>query len=475
MLERLARGLEKVNKAAEAAGGTQAIRGMTAISFTARGDTYNDVQGFSASRIGRPERDGRLTVTNNFDFAGARFSQRTLQELAGGFNIDTATLWRGGTAYALRNIGKEFVQTPNAPSPAASGGLIAIASRWSPPLLLQRALQNFRSVSWLGEAASDGADIVEFSFDETTRFRLHIAHADYRVVRVEAISPDAVAGDDVSVVEFSGVQVVGGIKFPARFVGVRRGAPTFDMEIENVAVNPTLPDALFQPPSDYRQVSDDKLTTTKINERIYEVSGLGGGAYRSQFVVMQDFVVVFEAPLGIPACRQIIAEIRRTAGDKPIRYVVISHFHGDHAGGVGAYADIGATIVSAAENKDVLQTFARARSLSQGLGGNRGDVPFAFQPVTSAGQEIVDAGGGRLRVIDFQTPHVERLLTLYDPQTRTIMNGDLFSRLVRWNKTFDVFARWLERGDVPVDTILGTHHEPLTRDALLAVAKSGRR
>lgn len=73
MLERLARGLEKVNKAAEAAGGTQAIRGMTAISFTARGDTYNDVQGFSASRIGRPERDGRLTVTNNFDFAGARF------------------------------------------------------------------------------------------------------------------------------------------------------------------------------------------------------------------------------------------------------------------------------------------------------------------------------------------------------------------------------------------------------------------
>ena len=78
-------------------------------------------------------------------------------------------------------------------------------------------------------------------------------------------------------------------------------------------------------------------------------------------------------------------------------------------------------------------------------------------------------------MIDFQTPHVERLLTLYDPQTRTIMNGDLFSRLVRWNKTFDVFARWLERGDVPVDTILGTHHEPLTRDALLAVAKSGRR
>lgn len=49
----------KLNAAADAAGGAQALRGMTAIGFTARGDTYNDVQGFHASHIGAPERDGR--------------------------------------------------------------------------------------------------------------------------------------------------------------------------------------------------------------------------------------------------------------------------------------------------------------------------------------------------------------------------------------------------------------------------------
>ncbi len=477
MLARFAKGMEKLKLAAEAAGGVQAIRGMTGVSFTARGDTYNDVQGFSAARIGRPERDGRLNVANDFDFAGARFSQRTQQELAGGFGLDTASLYRGGTAYAVRHTGREYVQTSNAPSPAASGGFVAIAARWCPPLLLQRALQNFRSVTWVEEItdASGAVDVIEFSFDETTRFRLHISQSDRRVARVQAISPDAVAGDDVSLVELRGAQVAGGIKFPTHFVGIRRGARTFDMAIEGVGVNSNFADALFQPPAGYRQVFDDKVTTKQINDRFYEVSGLGGGSYRSQFAVMQDFVVAFEAPLGVPATRQIIAEVRRVAGDKPIRYVVISHFHSDHAGGVGAYVDVGATVVSAAENKEALLSYARSRSLFLGLEGNRGDVQMSFLPVAKDGADIVDAGGHRLRIIDFQTPHVERLLALYDPHTRTIVNGDLFSRLVRWNKTFDVFARWLHRNETPVDLILGTHHEPITREDLLAAAKSARR
>lgn len=476
MLERFSKGLSVVRAAAEAAGGAQTVRGITSLSFTARGDTYNDVQGFHAARIGNPERDGRLTVVNDFDFAGARFSQRTIQELAGGFAIDTSTLYRNGTSYALRNNGKEYLQTPNAPSPAGPGGLVTLVARWCPPLLLQRALQNARSIAWVGEGVVAGApaEIVEFSFDEVTRFRLYVAKSGHKIVRMEAVAPDAVVGDDVSIVEFDGTQNVGGLAFPARLVAFRRGVRTFAMAIENVAVNPVLPDALFQPPPTHRLVSDDAVTTKKLNGRIYEVSGLGGGNYRSQFVVMEDFVVAFEAPLGIPVTRQIIAEIRKVAGDKPIRYVVVSHFHSDHAGGIGAYADLGATVVSAAENKDVLQTYARARSLSQGLGG-RSDVQLAFQPVGPEGAEIVDARGNRLRVIGFRTPHVDLLLTLYDPETRTVIEGDLFSRLVRWNKTFDVFARWLRRNDPPVDLILGTHHEPISRDALLATARESAR
>jgi hypothetical protein len=116
MLERFARGREVLNAAAEAMGGAQVVRGIAALSFTARGDTYNDVQGFHASNIGRPERDGRLTVINNFDFTNARFSQRTQQELAGGFALDSSAVYRDGTLYSLRNNGEEYLQTLTSPN-----------------------------------------------------------------------------------------------------------------------------------------------------------------------------------------------------------------------------------------------------------------------------------------------------------------------------------------------------------------------
>ena len=70
MVDRFYRGRAVVTAAAQAAGGAQALRGITAISVTLSGDIFNDTQGFSASRIGNPERDGSFRVVNHFDFAG---------------------------------------------------------------------------------------------------------------------------------------------------------------------------------------------------------------------------------------------------------------------------------------------------------------------------------------------------------------------------------------------------------------------
>lgn len=480
MVDRFYRGRAVVTAAAQAAGGAQALRGITAISVTLSGDIFNDTQGFSASRIGNPERDGSFRVVNHFDFAGNRFSQRTQQDLAGGFGLDFSTLFAGGTTYNLRNNGRNYTQATNSLPPTGGGGFVPVAARWIPALLLQRALQNFRSISWEGEGVVGGApaDIVEFSWDATTRYRLYITKADHLVRRSETLAPDPITADEISISEFVGEQTVSGVWFPARVQSYRRGARNFDLAVQDVAINPTLADTEFAAPAGYELVADDQQQTTQISPRIYEVSGLGGGLYRSQFVVMDDFVVVFEAPLGIPAVNQIITEIRRVAGDKPIRYVVLSHFHSDHAGGVGAYVDLGATIVAPAEAEAVIGRYAASRSQFQGQGGYRSDVSVRFEPVGANGYEIVDASGRRLRIINFSTtPHVEHVLTLYDPETRTLMNGDLFSRLVRWNRTFDVFAVWLRRNETPVDTILGTHHEPISRADLLALqarSRSGR-
>ncbi len=478
MVDRFYRGRAVINEAVQAAGGAQALRSMTALSFVVAGDVSNDVQGYEAARIGNPTRDGSQRVANRFDLAGQRFYQRVEQDFESGYDSAFSTIWRDGTQYAVRYVPRDYAETTNAPSPFSAGGAVMVASRWLPPVILQRALQNFRSAALVGASAIGGAaaDVVEFSFDEATRFRIHVTRADHKVRRVEVLAPDPVSADDASVADLSGDQTVGGIVFPARIVASRRGATTLNLALGDVAVNPAYTDADFAPPAGFSAQNESaQVRAGQIAGRVYEVSGLAGGAYQVPFVVMDDFVVAYEAPLGLPATRQVIAEIRRVVGDKPIRYVVVSHFHSDHAGGVGAYVEAGATVLSSAENQSALQAYASSnRPQFQGQEGPRSDVRMQFQAVPAGGYDIIDGAGSRLRVVDFpRNSHVEHMLGLYDPDTGVFMGADHYIKAVAWNPTFETFARWVRRTD-GVQTILGVHNRPVSRADFMAEAQRRR-
>ena len=478
MVDRFYRGRAVINAAAQAVGGAQALRGVTGVAYEVYGDVSNDVQGYAAARIGNPARDGAILVVNRFDIAGARFYQQIQQHYDSGYDSAFATIWRAGTQYAPRWVPRDYTETANAPSPFAAGGPFMVASRWAPAIILLRALQNFRSAAWVGESqTADGpADIVEFSFDEATRFRIHVARANGLIRRVEAIAPDPISADDVSIAELSGEQTVSGIVFPTHIRALRRGAPTQVLQVRGVAINPSFADADFSPPEGFTRVAAEaQVRATQIAGRVYEVSGLAGGTYQVPFVVMDDFVVAYEAPLGLAQTRQVIAEIRRIAGDKPIRYAVISHFHADHAGGVGAYVEAGATIVASPENQSVLRTYAASnRPQFQGLEGSRGNLSMQFQPAPEGGFEIVDGAGSRLRIIDFAGgAHVDHMLALYDPETGIFMGADHYIEAVLWNPTFERTAAWV-RNNRDVAMLLSVHVRPMSREDYLAIARSRR-
>lgn len=477
MVDRFYRGRAVINAAAAAAGGAQALRDIKAVSYVAAGDVSNDIQGYSAARIGDPARDGGMRIVSRLDLAAPQFFQLIQQHYDSGFDSAFATIWNGGVQYAPRWVSRDFTRTEGAPSPFGPGGAFMVASRWLPPIILQRALQNFRTAAWVGESvgAGDAADIVEFSFDEATRFRIHVARSDHKIRRVEAIAPDPISGDDVSVAELSGDQIVEGVAFPTGIRALRRGAPTQTYKLTDVAINPAFNETDFAPPTGFTQITSDapQVRATQVSGRVYEVSGLAGGTYRVPFVVMDDFVVAYEAPLGIAPSRQVIAEINRVAGDKPIRYVVISHFHADHAGGVGAFVEAGATVLSSAENEQVLQSYAASnRPQFQGLEGPRSDIAMSFESAPEAGFDIVDRAGGRLRVVDFpRSSHVEHMLALYDPESGVFMGADHYIDAVLWNPTFEWTASWI-RSNEGAAILLGVHSKPMSREAFLAIAKN---
>ena len=82
---------------------------------------------------------------------------------------------------------------------------------------------------------------------------------------------------------------------------------------------------------------------------------IGGGSHNSVAIEFADFVAVVEAPLNEARSIAVINEVTRLAPAKPIRYVVNTHHHFDHAGGLRTYLAQGAIIVTAESNKDFYQ------------------------------------------------------------------------------------------------------------------------
>ena len=91
------------------------------------------------------------------------------------------------------------------------------------------------------------------------------------------------------------------------------------------------------------------METRKLADGVYL---LGGGTHNSVAVEFEDFIAVFEAPSNEERSLAVIEEIVRLIPDKPIRWVINSHQHFDHAGGLRAYVHIGATIVTHIKNYD---------------------------------------------------------------------------------------------------------------------------
>ena len=79
---------------------------------------------------------------------------------------------------------------------------------------------------------------------------------------------------------------------------------------------------------------------------------MGGTSHNSVAVEFKDFIAVVEAPLDEKRNLAVIEEIVKLIPNKPIRFLVNTHQHFDHIGGLRTYMHIGATIITHQKNWD---------------------------------------------------------------------------------------------------------------------------
>jgi glyoxylase-like metal-dependent hydrolase (beta-lactamase superfamily II) len=179
-----------------------------------------------------------------------------------------------------------------------------------------------------------------------------VISAENLVEKVETRLDNSVLGDMLVETTYSDYRDFGGLKFPAKMAQKQGGHPVFDLTVTEAKADVTLdlsvPDTVRQATPPAAQVTSEKLADG--------VWYLTGGTHHSVAVEFADHVAVIEAPLNEDRSNAVIAEVKKLLPAKPIRYLINTHHHFDHSGGLRTYVAEGSTIVTHQINKAFYET-----------------------------------------------------------------------------------------------------------------------
>jgi glyoxylase-like metal-dependent hydrolase (beta-lactamase superfamily II) len=240
-----------------------------------------------------------------------------------------------------------------------------------------------------------------------------------RVEKVESWDTNPVLGDMLTETTYTEYKDFGGVQFPTKITQKQGGFPSIDLTISEV--KPHTP-ADIQVPDNVRQATA-QVKTEKAAEGVWYLTG---GSHHSVLIEMQDHLVVIEGPQNDARAVAVIDEVKRTVPNKPIKYVVNSHHHFDHAGGLGAFVAEGATIVTHNISKAFFeQSLAAPRTVQPDKLAQSGKKPT----VEGVGDKHVLTDGTRtVELYHIQgNVHNDGLIMAYLPKEKLLIEGDAYT------------------------------------------------
>lgn len=150
------------------------------------------------------------------------------------------------------------------------------------------------------------------------------------------------------------------------------------------------------------------------------------GGSNNIWVVFEDYVLVYDANFPKEA-DDVLAAIRKTT-TKPVRYVLDSHHHGDHAYGNAVFAKSGATVVAQANCARLLRLKGPSEFQEAGRPPTgRKDIAASFLKVPDLifdDKLVLDDGQQRAELLFFGHAHTAGDALLYLPRHKILCTGD---------------------------------------------------
>ncbi|MEX2221055.1 MAG: MBL fold metallo-hydrolase [Candidatus Rokuibacteriota bacterium] len=296
----------------------------------------------------------------------------------------------------------------------------------APVALIERQLQLWTTPHGVIKAAMANNATVQgrtVAFAVPGRYSIKATLDDRGMVeKIEAVLSNPVVGDMPVEVHYADYQDFGGVKFPMRIRQAAGGFPAADLTVSEVKPNApveiTVPDNIRQASMPYARVSGDPAA-----EGVWYVTG---GSHHSVVIEMRDHVIVVEGPLNDERATAVLAEARRLVPGKPIRYVVNSHHHFDHSGGLRAFAAEGITVIT---HETTRAFFESALAAPATMTPDRQQAARRKVAVEGVRDKRVLTDGTRTVEIHHiaGNTHADGMLMVYLPKERLLIEADAFT------------------------------------------------
>ena len=244
-----------------------------------------------------------------------------------------------------------------------------------------------------------------------------------------------------------------GVKMPFHQVITVNGTKIFDTTLTQVTFNPQIAVDAFTVPASIRGKAPAAAPIGKVpyqwvlrrmgngfyldSDALYtddgaslkmadigpNISFVSGGSHNVLVVATNSYLVAFEAPGDDGLSKWVIDEAAKRYPGKPFRYVVLTHHHIDHTGGVRAFAAEGATIVVGKGNGAF---FRKVLAAPHNLD------PYPLKPFTPKVIEVdgkwsINDAGREIDAFSLDTEHATGYIIPYVPDAKLAFVTDLWN------------------------------------------------
>ena len=321
-----------------------------------------------------------------------------------------------------------------------------------------------------------GQRVTVVSFTALGKYQVNgTINSENLVARVQTWVPNPVVGDMYYENVYTNYQDFGGVKLPTfhqhqdiddneRKPNVSGGDHSFGLNVANVEVN--VGGAALDVPAAVREatVPPVRVESQQLAEGVWY---LGGSSHNSLAVEFLEYAAVVEAPQNEERSLAVIEEVARLIPNKPIRFLVSTHHHWDHIGGMRAYVHEGATVIAHDGDRPYYEELVITRRWIQ-----QPDRLSLYPPEeiaegytfeTFREKYVLSDGTRNMEIHHIQgLNHSAGMLIAYLPEEKIVVEADLYSPSrdrapATPNRSSRTFYQNIKRLKLDIETIVPIH------------------